>query len=292
MDVISVCTRLNLLLMKMGMFSLMSCAPLHKSQVKLTSNYTETLSHYSQHYRTLNQNVAQLSMKVKTLESAVESMDQNKVLSLISAIELYQAEWELTDSLVQHLKVIDDFVQGYYALIPNGFDIYKVVKGTSQTLGGIVGLGGTVSSVLPEGEIRITTVRKKRIKRYFESNLISINRSLESLKTIVDNYYVKRLDSLLLNSQTGFETLFSEAEMSSTSLDYYLNHNPVVLEFYEDLFSTRQSANYIETVSGLLVEGSGQVQKKLLIRQKLASDILILSRILELNNKIYLLTDQ
>ncbi|WP_425391672.1 hypothetical protein [Ekhidna sp.] len=233
-----------------------SCAPLSKSQLKMSHNYFETITNYPRYYRELNVRVADLKLESRNLESSLQASDSTRIATIVYSINEYEASMTIPDSVAVHIKTIEKYIQNYYLLIPNGFNIYRALKGTTETIGGIFGLGGVVSGILPSNVNGLNPTKKRKIQAHVlntESELLS---SLKSLKEYINQNYLPRLEEIDKKSINDFEILLGSINNSTPPLDYYIKHNRMLTEFYQRLYHTKnlvkQLSKAIETL--ILVE--------------------------------------
>lgn len=222
-----------------GLLLLCSCAPLSKSQLKVSHNYFEAIANYPRYYRALNVTVADLNLESKNLESSLHSSDSLRVATIINSINEYEESMIIPDSILIHAKYLDQYIQNYYSLIPNGFNIYRALKGTTETIGGIFGLGGVVSGILPNNINGLNPTKKGKIQAHILSSESYLLESLTKLKNYINASYLPRLEQIDQQSIGDFEELLSGINDKTPPLDYYTRHNRMLTQFYQRLYHTK-----------------------------------------------------
>ena len=235
-----------------------SCAPLSKSQVKLSHNYFETVANYPRYYRELNKNIAALNLEAKNLESSLQNSDSIRVATIINSINEYEELMKLPDSIQWHAKFLDSYIQNYYLMIPNGFNVYQALKGTTETIGGIFGLGGLVSGILPKSMGGLNPKKKKKIRQHIFDSHKQLNLSLNVLHEYMASTYNPILDDISKKTIVDFELLLNSVSKETTSLEYYTKHNRMLTVFYRKLFLTKNLSNqFSQSIQSFIVAENG-----------------------------------
>ena len=259
---------------------LSSCAPLTKSQVKMTRNYFETVSAYPSHLRHLNLRIAELSMNSEMLESALESSDSLKVSLVVDAIAKYESELEVPDSIEQHLQFVDSYVQSYFSLIPDGFNAYKAMKSTTQTIGSLVGLGGLIAAALPDLEYNLKRAKRKKIRIHLKQSSKQLNRALTEVNSYLTKHYLPKMEEIEVSSRDHFRMLFTNGPDQLDPLQYYTEYNKLVVDYYQRLFLTRQITLLLRRASVRLIAAEKEVLKRTAEREKINPELIILNEII------------
>ncbi|MEQ9467886.1 MAG: hypothetical protein RLN88_10780 [Ekhidna sp.] len=218
---------------------LASCAPLSKSQLKMSNNYYESIANYPRYYRELNVAVADLDLEAKNLKSSLQTTDTERIETIINSINEYEDAMRLPDSIQVHTRYIDQYVQDYYSLIPNGFSIYRTLKGTTETIGGIFGLGGVVSGILPSNPSSINPTKRRKIQEQVLTSGTELRKSLTILRNYIDKSFIPRLEYIDRQSIEDFERLLESINNSTPPLEYYTRHNRMLTDFYQRLYRTK-----------------------------------------------------
>lgn len=235
-----------------GLITLVSsCAPLTKSQVRVSHNYFEAVANYPRYYRELNTTVADINLEAQNLESSLQTSDSIRVATIIESINEYQRSMRIPDSILVHVRYLERYVQDYYSLIPNGFNIYGALKGTTETIGGIFGLGGVVRGILPNNVNGLNPTKKRKIRMHVLSSEATLLESLTILKGYINNSYLPQLEKIDDKSIVDFEDLLSSINDTTPPLEYYTKHNRMLTTFYQRLYATmslvRQLSRAIES---------------------------------------------
>lgn len=218
---------------------LTSCAPLSKSQLKMSHNYYESITNYPRYYKELNVRVADLDLEAKNLRSSLQTSDIQRVGTIISSINEYEDAMRLPDSVLLHTQYIDQYIQDYYSLIPNGFSIYRTLKGTTETIGGIFGLTSVVSSILPSNSNSINPTKRRKIQEHVLTSREGLKSSLIALQKHINESFLPRLENIDKQSIDDFEKLLESINKSTPPLDYYTKHNRMLTDFYQRLYRTK-----------------------------------------------------
>lgn len=222
-----------------------SCAPLSKSQLKMSHNYFEAVANYPRYYREMNMRVADLDLESKNLESSLSTSDSSRIATIIYSINAYEQAMQIPPDVTNHVKNIDEYIQEYYLLLPNGFNIYRALKGTTETIGGLFGVGGVVSGILPNNIGGLSASKKRKIRSHLlesESELIT---SLSKLQAFIDAYYLPKLEEIDKKSIVYFEALLESISGTTPPIDYYVKHNRMLTDFYQKLYLTRSTVKQL-----------------------------------------------
>lgn len=220
-----------------------ACAPLSKTQVKLTHNYFETITNYPNYYRELNGSIANLTLEARNLESSLKSSDSVRIATLIYSINEYEKGLKLPDSILHQIRYVERYIQDYYLLLPNGFNVYQALKGTTQTITGFFGLGGLVGGILPNNVPGLNPTKSRKIKQHIYTSEDELLRCLKSIKTFVNSYYIPVLEKIGDESIRDFEELLNTINAQTGPIEYYTQHNRMLTEFYRKLFLTKSLAS-------------------------------------------------
>ena len=230
--------KVKLILLVLVILATWSCAPLSKTQTKRTKNYFETITYFPETFRVLNKNVAYLQLEQDNLESAMQTSDDQRVAILIQAIDVYETSVKLPDSLKINVNAMEAYIQRYYLLLPDGFSIYKALRGTTETISGLFGLGGLVGSVLPKN-VSLNPERKRKIIKHLSKNHDQVKTSLMSMRNYLTNFYLPKIDSIEQHTKLNFQSMLTKIDHNSQPVDYYTNYNRLVTNFYSRLFLAR-----------------------------------------------------
>lgn len=259
--------------------ALSSCAPLSKSQVKLSHNYFETIANYPSYHRQLNTQLAQVKLESMNLESALQKLDSQRVAMIIFSIKEYERALEIPDSIDTHLKFIENYVQNYYVLLPNGFNVYQALKGTTETISGMFGFGSIAKSILPNNISGLSTVKKKRIKNHLVNNEENLLKSLESIKIFIDQTYIPSIEKINSNSIEHFEELLIGIKNKPDALEYYMLHNRMLTKFYQNLFLTKSLASSLSRSIDPFIRTEKHIIKMFSEREKIDSETIHLNEL-------------
>lgn len=272
-------------------FILIGCSPLRKSQVRLIGNYYNTLANYPGNVRKLNERVAKLSLESDNLKSALYPSDSLRVDALLAAINQYEANLTLPDTILSQVDFLDNYIRGYYVLVPNGFNVYKAFKGTTESIGGIFGLRSVASSVLPDKTVEITNAKERKILAHFKGQSKELRQCLISIKFYIDQYAVPKIDSTNREIQQGVQKLFADKNEAISSREHYFTYNRHFIDFFQKTIQTRKLYLNISASLTNILETEKEIQRMTASRIKidrdsyqlhiLATDVLKMKSLLE-----------
>ena len=275
-----------------GLLLFSSCAPLSKSQLKGSHNYFEAIANYPRYYRALNVTVADLNLEAKNLESSLHSSDSLRVATIIYSINEYEESMIVPDSILIHTKYLDTYIQNYYSLIPNGFNIYRALKGTTETISGIFGLGGVVSGILPNQINGLNPTKKGKIQAHVLSSESYLMESLLKLKEYINESYLPRLEEIDRQSIKHFEALLSSINHKTPPLEYYTRHNRMLTQFYQRLYHTKSLVKQLSKAIDSFMVVEKELTSSFKERGKLDMESTHINELLnDMQRTNYLLTD-
>ncbi|MEP5611478.1 MAG: hypothetical protein ABJP45_04480 [Cyclobacteriaceae bacterium] len=268
-----------------------SCSPLRKSQVRLIGNYYNTLANYPGNVRKLNERVAKLELESDNLQSALYPSDSARVYALVEAINQYEINITLPDSILAQVDFLEDYIRGYYVLVPNGFNVYKAFKGTTESIVGIFGFRSVASSVLPDKNVEVTNAKERKILVHFRGQSPELRACLVGIKAYIDNHAVPEIDRTNKRIQEGVRGLFKDENEAVSSRDHYFTYNRHFIDFFLKTIQTRKLyLNISESLTNIL-ETEKEIQKMTAERMKidrdsyqlhiLATDVLKMKSLLE-----------
>lgn len=211
----------------------------------MSHNYFQAIANHPRYTQELNVRVADLNLEAKNLESSLHHSDSLRIATIINSINAYEESMRIPDSILLHTKVVEKYIQNYYLLIPNGFSIYRALKGTTETIGGIFGLGGVVSGILPSNINGLNPTKKRKIQTHIISSEPDLIKSLNALKSFINSSYLPRLDEIDKQSIADFELLLESINNKTPPLDYYTKHNRMLTDFYQRLYHTKNLVRHI-----------------------------------------------
>lgn len=248
------------------------CGPLRKSQVRLIGNYYNTLTNYPGNVRKLNERVAKLTLESDNLRSSLHPSDSLRVGALVTAINEYQANLALPDSILLEVDFLDNYMRGYYVLVPNGFNIYKALKGTSESIGGMFGLKPVVSSILPDKSVEITNAKKRKILAHFQGQSEGLHQCLTEIKSYIDTHSIPEIDRTSQKMQADMQLLFLDRNGSVSSVDHYFNYNRHFISFFQKLIQTRKLYASVSKSLTNILETEMEIQRMTVERNKVYRD--------------------
>ncbi len=262
-------TKLSPILFGMVLLLLFSsCTTLHKSQVSLIGNYYSTLAEYPGNIKKLDEQAADIALEAGNIESALYESDSVRINELVDAIGVYSEDIVLPDSIRTEIDQIEQYIRGYYVLVPNGFSIYRALKGTSESIGSFFGVRPVVSTVLPERE-EISERKKQKIAKHFKSQSQQFRHSLKVIKSYVDNHLIPQVDDSNAEMKQNIQRLFNENDVRISSLNYYFDYNKYFADLFQKAIKTKKLYVSISNAIDLLLETETEIQKMTKDRGKL-----------------------
>ncbi len=266
-----------------------SCSTLKKSQVKLIGNYYNTLTNYPGSVKKLNEGVALITLESKNLRSALQNSDSARVYALISAINQFDQDLILPDSILAELDVIEEYIRNYYVLAPNGFNIYKAFKSTSESIVGIFGFKSVVSAIMPDRTVEVSSVKKRKITRHFRNQSEQFRSSLNKVKVYIDAHLLPEINQSNVDIQRNVEKLFVSGDQSISSIDHYFTYNKYFIHLFQRVIDTRKLYQGISESISLILVTEAEIQRMTAERNKLNRDSKRLHRLAAEMEKIRLL---
>lgn len=251
----------------------MGCSPLRKSQVRLIGNYYNTITNYPGNVRKLNERVALLALESDNLKSALYPSDSLRVNALLEAINLYEVSLTLPDTISTKVDFLESYIRGYYVLAPNGFNMYKAIKGTTETIVGSFGLRSVASSVLPDKQAEeIPKAKRRKLLAHFQSQSDELRLNLISIKSYIDNYAIPKIDKTNSKIQDGVQKLFSDSNEAISSRDHYFTYNRHFIDFFLKTIKTRKLYVNISTSLTNILAAEREIQRMTAERMKIDRD--------------------
>ena len=254
-----------------GLVLLSGCRTLKKSQVRVIGNYFGTVAEYPQYIRQMNERSAKLVLEADNLESALEGSDSSRLDALVDAIDKYEFRLEVPDSVANAVSIIEDYVQGYYILAPNGFSVYKTLKGTSESIGGIFGLKSVVSAVLPERDIDLSPKKKKKINTHFNNQSETLRAAIRTSKNYIDRYLIPQMQISNERMRNDLRGLFNEDDKLS-ALDHYFEYNRYFLNHFQKLILTERLARQLSVSLDTMLDTEDEIQRMTAERKRIDKD--------------------
>ena len=249
-----------------------SCTPLRRSQVKLVGNYFNTLADYPSNIRTLNERAAKLTLESDNLRSALYPSDSLRVVSLVNAVNQYEELLNFPDSVATELAYLEKYIGGYYILIPNGFNIYRALKSTSESIIGLFGFRSVASTVIPDKDVEITRVKKKKIQNHVTKESKQFRSSLSKVKIYIDQYLIPSLEQADAKVKQDFQVLFQSDNTNVSSVQHYFRYNDHFIQYFQRLILTRRLAYSLSSSIQRIYDTEGEVKKLIAERQKIEKD--------------------
>lgn len=248
-----------------------ACSPIRKSQVKLIGNYFNTVSAYPGHIKRVNELKANLILEANNLKSAIQTTDSARIRFLLYSIDQYEAQLQFPDSVAMALLTVEQYLQSYYVLVPNGFDAYKALKGTTESIGGFFGLRSVISTILPDRQMEVTASKRRKIYRHFKSNRKPFLAAIQ----VIDRYMKNQVSPLLTTTFEGMkkdvEVLF-EHSSSSDDAEFYFKYNLHFLKYFQELTYTRELARQLALSLDNIQTTESEVQRMTNERKKITKD--------------------
>lgn len=187
------------------------------------------------------------------------------------------------------MNSLEQYIKNYYVLIPNGFNIYKALKGTSTYIGGFFGLGSILSKVLPDQTIEVTNVKKRKILSHIRSNQLQFEKSIRNVKKYVDQHMVPELERVDNSVKPDFEILFTKDETLKNSTDHYYKYNRHFINYFQKLIATKKLAKTISKSLSQVLDAQKQVILLTSDKQKIGKESAVLLELAQSLNQIKIL---
>lgn len=241
-------------------------AQLSKSQLKMTNTYFEVIANHPRYVRLLNQEIAELMLESNNLRASLQLSDSVRISSLIYSIDAFEEFTFLPDSVNIRVNRINDYIQTYYEIIPNGFGVYQAIKGTTESIGGVFGVGGLIGAILPNREPGLSSKKKKKLRNHLISSEEAFLADLKFLRVYIEQGFLPVLVQIEHAASSDFRVLMESIEERTAPLDYYTKHNRLVTRFYQKMVLakslTRQLIQLMNTIEQAERELISRVQEK------------------------------
>ncbi len=245
------------------------CAPMTKTQVRLTRNYFETITNYTLHFRELNEQYAKIQLEYDNLRSSLQDEERDKVETIISSIDEYQRRLTLPDSVEKQIKKFDQYVQNYFVLIPQGFDAYKAIKSTSEAIGSVFGVKGLVSALFPNASLSVSSARKRKIHTHLVTYSDSVKSSAIELKRFINSHYKPSISKMNKDSEELFRDLLQNIRGRPEPLHYFQEHNRILIRYYQHINLTQRLATSLSQAVDLILTTEPEILTKIMERKKI-----------------------
>lgn len=272
--------------------ALSGCNTLHKSQMTLIGNYYSILASYPGSFKKINDRAAKVILESNNLSSALHATDSARVTSLIQSIEQYDKDLTPPDSILIDIDALEKYIRGYYVLVPNGFNVYKALKSTSESIGGMFGLRSVVSTILPEATSRPSNSKKRKIERHFKSQSTQFRSSLQNLKYYIDIFIIPGMEETDVKIQDDVRALFTQSSSPLPPRDHYFTYNQYFIDFFQKIGESKKLYVRISRTVELILETEAEIQKMTKERNKLSKDSELLHRSVNEIQKLKVLIDQ
>lgn len=268
------------------------CAPLKRSQVILVGNYFNTIAEYPYYIKELMLYQADLTLQADNISNALLASDSLRIVELIESVERYEAALVMPDSVGKELVNLEGYIRGYYLLAPNGFDIYKTLKNTTESIVGMFGLKGVASAVLPDVESNVSAFKKRKIYAHYTNESQNLLKSVTILKAYIDGQIIPEIDEAQSRINSNVRFLFAQEGEAITPLEYYFDYNQYFTAYFQRINRIRKLAMKISESLEHIAKTDKEIQKMTKQRQKILRDSRKLHQLLDDVSQIKRLKDE
>lgn len=268
------------------------CTSLRKSQTRVIGNYYYTLAEFPSNVRKLNERSAEVVLESQNLKSALYQSDSARIYSLVNVINEYDIALALPDSIIAEVEYIERYIRGYYTLIPNGFNIYNTLKGTSETVSSFFGLRPVVSTILPERSPELNSAKRKKVTQHFRSQSERFRQSLTSIKSYIDGHIIPEINDSYSGMQQNVQHLFGNDSTSVSSLDYYFQYSQYFNDLFQTVINTKRLYLSISNSLSLLLDTEREIQRMTQERNNIKKDSELLHKLVLEMQRIRLLIEE
>lgn len=112
------------------------CSSLTKTQTKAISQYFQTVNSYPHYPEQINTALAHIKLNRSQLYPSSFTEDSVMMESLVRSLNEFEAELNINGELKSAIVEYDHFIKEYFLMIPNGFNVIKILEGTTVTIAG------------------------------------------------------------------------------------------------------------------------------------------------------------
>jgi len=235
--------------------------------------------------------VAKIALESNNLGSSLLTSDSLRVNKLILALNQYEQSLVFPDSIEQVITYTDSYIKGYYAIIPNGFNVYRTIKSTTELVGGYFGLRSIISSLLPDKAKNVSLAKKRKISNYYRQDKARLFEGLVALQAYINNELIPIIDTSEINMKRDFQKLFSSENVKATSLDHYYLYNEPFIQRFKKVIKTKKAAELLSKSIDNILKAENELMEMTSKRQKvemnsyyilnLSSDLPKIARLLD-----------
>ncbi|MEM9896067.1 MAG: hypothetical protein AAF789_06830 [Bacteroidota bacterium] len=263
-----------------------NCSTLTKSQLRLSRNYFQTVSEFPAIYQTANRESAITRLESQNLKSALQITDSLRINMLLSSIDQFEGQLLLPDTIQNKILYIEKFCESFFVLMPNGFSFYKAMKGTTESLGGLVGVGGIISSILPNDIESVNRKRSKRIARHISTSQDGFFYALDQVKLYIDSVHLPRIQRIEETTKIDFEDLLSSIEEDKSPYLHYTQYNRVLSAFFKRLYLTKEILKNISGTMEPMKQAYLKMKRQTTERKKVNPNTAELTSLAKMNERI------
>ena len=238
----------------------------------LVGNYFNTIARYPDDVKDLSSYQADLTLHADNIRSALLPTDSSRIAALIQSVLRYESALVFPDSVSEELINLEGYIRDYYLLAPNGFDIYKTLKNTTESIVGIFGFKGVASAILPDIHSEASSFKKRKIHAHFTGQSKTLLQSVTVLKAYIDQHIIEEINRVENQINEDVQLLFKREQGGITPLDYYFQYNQYFTDFYQRINNIRKLAQRISASLGHILITEAEIQKMTSIRQKIRRD--------------------
>ena len=285
-------SRVHVILIIVFLLIATGCTTLRKSQIRLIGNYYSTLADYPGNIKKINERSAEVTLEARSIESALYLSDSLRIYRLVDALNDYGDDLILPDSILNEIDNIENYIRGYYVLVPNGFSIYRTLKGTSESIGSFFGLRPVVSTILPDKTSEISEAKKRKIAKHFRTESAQFRESAVQIKQYIDGHLLPQVQQMNAKIQFDVQRLFKDNSNTISSLDYYFDYNKYFTELFQKIIKTKKLYLSISNSIDLLLETEVEIQQLTKERGKLTADSELLHKLVVEMQRIKILIEE
>jgi uncharacterized protein YceK len=262
------------------------CSPLTKTQSKAVNHYFQTIGNYADYTRELNKTKAKIRLNRLQLYPESYDIDTLMIEALVKSFESYQKEMKLNPELDSALDRLDNYVNDYFLLTPNGFRVIKILSGGSSLIGSYFGLGNLINSAFNYGkEVNLLPSNAKKVKKHIGNGRKVIDESADVIRQFAEDVLLNILNRENIYIRENYRKFLGDLKGKPDSYDYYSIYNTIFIRHFEIIYNTKVLANQLMESTEAIRQTHNALIHETAKRQRLRSGMAEIQA-------LYLLIDQ
>lgn len=255
-------------------FLLSSCSSLTKTQSKAVNQYFQTVNSYSLYAEEMNISLAHIKLNRIQLYPNSFSEDSIMIESLSQSLKDYRYDMQTKGELKTTLVSYDKYIKDYFLLIPNGFNVIKILESTSVTIAGFFGLSRVAAGAFSNiKSVKISPRKAKKIKSHIKHGNPIVENTREQVQFYINTNVLPTLKNEHLLLKENYSKFLENIKNSHDSYNYYAEYNTIFIEHYKLILNTEKFAQNLLAVTNKISVVQNELSQIVDTRQKLESNV-------------------